>query len=561
MRIKRTLVCLGAMALLVGSQQAMADANPEGALPAVEKAQPSRDPAVKLDTRQEVDERLRKLLATRIHVKRFDIIGAKTIPSAEIDAITKPYLDGVHTVQDYMNLASDITKLYRDRGYPLSFAYIPAQTFANHEVKIEVIEGFVGKLVMEGDFGNSEQRIREIVRPLLEERPLRAATLERVTGLLRLVQGLGLQAYLPLPKTRDGSAILTVKATRQAISAVGRFESLRPKTRAIVSVQTNSHGPAAEQARFTTLLSEDSEEYYAASYSQLLGSSGLRLNVEGSFYTGDSDDEDYPAGLARDVMSLRLSTSLSYPFIADRYQTLTGSVGINAINYEDRIRNTETLRSLTSKTNSRALVLAADYTLMHPDKSLGLQLALSKGIDSIGASKSVRTNFPVTGLGENPADLDFEKVNIGATLRNAWPWRLGTAVSMVGQYSPDYVPVVERVQFGGYQFGRAFRPGFIYGDSGWGASAEVNRLIPASLDLSYFQLVGVQPYLLAEMARTYQKVRVTDIDRIKSLALGVRLKTDVLGVLDMAIAKALDNRRDSNKDDLTFSFNFGFMLN
>ncbi len=63
------------------------------------------------------------------------------------------------------------------------------------------------------------------------------------------------------------------------------------------------------------------------------------------------------------------------------------------------------------------------------------------------------------------------------------------------------------------------------------------------------------------MARTYQKIEVSNIDRIKSLALGVRLRTDVLGVMDMALAKALGNRDESNKDDLTFSFNFGFMLN
>lgn len=560
MSIKHYLAGLSTAALLIGSQTVMANANPEGALPSLERAQPPTEPAVKLDTSQEVDERLNKLLATRVLVKRFDVKGAEVVSLKEIEGLTQPYLDEVHTVKEYMELASKITKLYRDKGYPLSFAYVPAQTFANHVVQIDVIEGYVGKLVMEGDFGNSEERIREIVRPLLEEKPLRVEILDRATGLLRLVPGLGLQAYLPLPKTKDGAAIMTIKASRRAISAVGRFESLRPKTRAIVSLQTNSHGPAAEQANLTALLSEDDEEYYAASYSQLLGSNGLRFKVEGSFYNGDSD-EDYPAGLERDVMSLRLSTSLSYPLIADRQQTLMGSIGVNAINYEDRIQSSETLRSLTTKTNSRSLTLAADYTLTHSDKSLGLQLSLSKGLDAMGASKSVRTNFPVNGLGENPTDLDFEKVNIGATLRNAWSWRIGTSLSLVGQYSPDYVPVVERIQFGGYQFGRAFSPGFLYGDSGWGASAEVNRHFPASLDLSYFQLIGIQPYLLAEIAKTYQKIRVTDIDKIKSLALGVRLRTDVLGVIDMAIAKALDNRDASNKDDLTFSFNFGFMLN
>jgi hemolysin activation/secretion protein len=106
-----------------------------------------------------------------------------------------------------------------------------------------------------------------------------------------------------------------------------------------------------------------------------------------------------------------------------------------------------------------------------------------------------------------------------------------------------------------------FKPGVLFGDSGWGLSVELSRLLPVFHDFSYFKLIGLQPYGLAEAANTYQNIEITDDNRIRSLALGLRLKTDVAGVMDIAVAKSMTSHDGKVDDDLTLSFNFGFLLN
>ena len=39
-----------------------------------------------------------------------------------------------------------ITQLYRDRGYPLSFALVQNQSFANGLVVVTVVEGHIGSV-------------------------------------------------------------------------------------------------------------------------------------------------------------------------------------------------------------------------------------------------------------------------------------------------------------------------------------------------------------------------------------------------------------------------------
>ncbi len=543
-----------------GFQQAWANTNPENTLPVIQAPPLATKPSVTIEAAQETDSRIQQILSTKVMVNKFDIQGVDSIPLSNIEEMLKPHEGRQVSIRELVDLAKSITALYKKKGYPLSYAFVPPQPFDKQTVTIQVIEGYIGKLKLEGDFGNSEEKIRSIVQPMLQERPLTQATLSRNSGLLKLVPGLSLQAFLSMPQTRDGSAELSIKSQRNAIISTGRLESLSPKFRGLVSIQANSHSPSAEQTTFTTLLSNDNEEYYAASYSQMLGSKGLIFKIDGSVYDGVSGEDSQP-GLKRDVLSLRLSTSLSYPLIADRNQTLIASVGLTAVNFDDEIKNEDTLRGITSKTNSRALTLGANYTNTTATQYRVLQLNLSKGLNTLGASKSIKPNFLTTLNSTNPADLDFEKINLGYLQSNIWPRNFATVISMTGQYSPDNLPITERIQFGGFQYGRAFRPGVLFGDSGWGLSAELSKLFSVSHDFSYFQLLGIQPYGLAEAAKTYQNIEISNDNEIRSLALGVRLRTDVAGVMDIAIAKSVTGRDGQSEDDLTFSFNFGFLLN
>ena len=98
-----------------------------------------------------------------------------------------------------MQQVDKITQLYRDRGYPLSFALVQNQTFANGLVVVTVVEGYIGTVRIEGDLGNAQDRLESLAEPLKEEKPLKQATLERVLNLMRTVPGVKFTPSLDLP--------------------------------------------------------------------------------------------------------------------------------------------------------------------------------------------------------------------------------------------------------------------------------------------------------------------------------------------------------------------------
>lgn len=550
---------------LVFAQQLYANANPEDTLPKVERAKPAAGSAVDIKRPAEsVDPKLQQLLATKLTVENFDIQGVKSIPFEEVNAVFKPYLNQSLTLKEVINLAGHVTKIYANKGYPLSFAYIPAQDFIHHKVTVLVIEGYVGNVNLKGDFGPTENKIRSIVEPMLKEKPLTQKTMERSNSLLSLMPGLSIQASLQLPERRDGASELKIVATRKLISAGLNLESLKPVARAVITVQGGGQTAAAEQFSFSTLASQQDEEYYAASYSQMIGSKGLVLRLNSSMYQGNSDNQ-LPPGLVRDIFSLRLSSSLSYPILINRNESLIGTVALSSTNYEDKTQSQDTFRSITQKTNSRALSVGAAYSTLSASQSRRLQLTLTKGLDILGASKSAKTNFAFNQKLVNPDDIDFTKLNFSLSQNNAFSYGLGTAISLNAQYSDNQLPLSERIQFGGFQYGRAFSPGFLSGDSGWGLALELNKQLPVFYDFSYFKLVAIQPYGLLESARTIQNfdaIDATNIEHVSSVALGLRLKADVGGTVDFSLAKALSSKSLNNApSDLTLSMNYGLLLN
>jgi hemolysin activation/secretion protein len=78
---------------------------------------------------------------------------------------------------------------------------------------------------------------------------------------------------------------------------------------------------------------------------------------------------------------------------------------------------------------------------------------------------------------------------------------MGAAFAVGGQYSADILPVPEKISFGSTRFGRGYQAGEFSGDSGMGASAELNY----QFLINQAWIKSAEPYLLYEWARTHQQ--------------------------------------------------------
>lgn len=554
----RAVIAVLIGSILINPPYLLAVENPVDTLPKAEAPKTRPQAEVQVEKQTQISPEVQKILETEVQPASFGIYGVKAVPFEEVSAFFAPYANKKITIAKIIELSNQVTAFYQQRGLPLSFCYIPAQNFNEPVITVVVIEGHIGSVKIEGNPGATEGKIREIIQPLLTEKPLTRATMERYTTMLGLLPGLKIQASLPLPQQMDGASELTLKVDRKPIEALGRLETVQPFTRGIFTVKASGNTSLAEEITASTLISAESEQYYALSYAQPIGKEGLIVRVDASDYDGKPTAE-LASGLGRKVNSQRLSIGLSYPLMLRQDKSLLLSASLTANNFEDEIRSKQSGAAITTTSDIRTVSVGASYSDTTARRGRRLQLSMSRGLDAMGASKEISTNFPSQPITSN-IDLNFSKYLVNFVQRNYLDGAWGTSVSGTVQYSPDDLPITEKIQFGGYQHGRAYRPGRLVGDSGWGITLELNRTIPYNYTLPFYQMVGLQPYVLLESARIYEHTQTQELEKMSSVSLGVRLISDQPDRtnLDFSISKAITSGGRSNAlKDLAFGFNFG----
>jgi hemolysin activation/secretion protein len=106
---------------------------------------------------------------------------------------------------------------------------------------------------------------------------------------------------------------------------------------------------------------------------------------------------------------------------------------------------------------------------------------------------------------------------------------------MTGQYSPDTLPTSEQIAFGATRFALGYQPGEVSGDSGWGASFEVNR--PVTLEWTY--LKALTPYAAMDAARVYLHGGTPNPRRLSSVGVGFRVSDTKHYSIDVSVARAI----------------------
>lgn len=139
----------------------------------VASGQPAPDPASKA--------RGAGVLAVR--VDRIRVVGATAFDERELASTLQPYVGRALTTTDLMALTRAVTRRYVDAGYVTSRARLPDQDFVDGLLVVEVVEGGLGRIHVEGHrrmrAAFVERRLRRIARGPLDARRL-AIELERL---------------------------------------------------------------------------------------------------------------------------------------------------------------------------------------------------------------------------------------------------------------------------------------------------------------------------------------------------------------------------------------------
>ncbi|MGD1862024.1 MAG: ShlB/FhaC/HecB family hemolysin secretion/activation protein [Leptolyngbyaceae cyanobacterium] len=121
---------------------------------------------------------------TPFSVTRINVVGSTLFDEATLAAIVAPYENRETTLAELQQAADEITQLYLNDGYITSRAVISTQTIVDGVVQIDVIEGELEEITVQGT-----DRLVDYVRVRIAQagtRPLNQANLEDQLRLLRV---------------------------------------------------------------------------------------------------------------------------------------------------------------------------------------------------------------------------------------------------------------------------------------------------------------------------------------------------------------------------------------
>lgn len=552
-RVAMLLLGLGAWhggmhPVLAADPRSPVQGDPTQTLPKIAPPKPTGEVKVQVER---PDPAMQNLLSAKLTPTRFQIEGVKTLPFDQVADKFKPLAGKEITVAELLQAANAVTEMYQQHGYPLSFAFVPAQSFENGNVLITVVEGYVARVTIRGNPGPLENRLRAIAERLKEERPLTRASFDRYSSVLGLQPGVQVGATVQPPTTTDGASEMVLDVKRKPIAFGTGVDYMSPGVRAIATATASGLTPLGEQLTVSALFPKgrDDEEYYALGYAQPISTEGLIARVNASHYRGVPQNATLEQiGFYRRYVndSKRLGASLSYPLLLSARHSLTLSGGLYGTDQFERYTQAGTDRSVAIGTNVRVVNAELAYVQRKEGVSRSATLGLYKGVDALGARRENNAN-----------DLSFLRTRLLLSQATDLPFGFGMAVSAAGQYSSDRLASSEQISFGGRFFGLGYPAGEVAGDKGWAASAEISRLF--GMDMTY--LKTLQPYLMADVARVYSNSYSLTHRSLSSVALGVRFSDRRYYTLDLSLAQPVGDKpinadRRSPRINASWSYQF-----
>lgn len=528
--------------------------NPLDSLPQIKA--PDKGPNVTVQVAPQAPQ-LEELLARHITPSRIQVEGVKSIPFDEVAQRFTPLVGKDTTIGDLIQVANGVTKLYQDRGFALSFAFIPAQTFEGGVVRVTVVEGYVSAVKVTGKAGAVEDKIRAIADHITADRPLRRATFERYVNVLGLLPGVKVAANVPPPQNTDGATTLELNVERKPFDVSTGIDFNHPGVQGLLTATENGLTSFGEQLSVSALLPKgrDNVTYLAAHGAVPIGSNGLLAKIDASHYRGNpTDNPGLPSSIERTVINDKVGGSLAYPILLSNTQSVIGTASVYASHDEDRYNNHDTGVQIGFRSQIRVMQLQADYTGVQTGQVRRASVNVAKAFDILGASKSGDSNVPGSAV-TNPASINFVRTGASFSQTNEWPLKIGTAVSLTGQYSGVSLPTSEQISFGAQRFAQGYQPGEASGDSGWGAMFEVNRAFTPG----FTYLRTLTPYVSFDMARVYLHAGTPSPSKLSSIAFGFRISDAKYYSLDLSVAKAVgdapvESASRSPRINATFSY-------
>lgn len=468
-------------------------------------------------------------------LKEVNIVGASIFTNDVFESLYVDKIDKTLPATEIWALAAKITDLYKQDGYFLSRAFVPAQKIDEGIIRIDVIEGHIAEVDIEGRNKN-DKLIQKIANNIVAQKPAKIKNLE--SNLLRLgdLYGISYNAVLDKkPNMESGSVVLILKP-RETVDHE-------------IQLETNNYG------------------------SKFVGPHRVSMSYDASFFDYNKTTltglAALPGGnelaLASLNHNIQITPSLEMDFLLSKTKSRPGftlkqsdiesnsfswGMGFKWMPIRQRSRNFEIfarLDSLNSNTNTFGEALTRDKIRVFRtglnydqlDRFSGynsFNLTLSRGISAFGASLKGDNN-----LSRSDADPNFTKLQASYARQQYLTNNVFLTFNLAAQLSSRSLFSSEEFGYGGINIGRAYDFSEITGDHGLSALLEFQYT-------GFKEVKGykINPFLFYDIGKVWNKGSST-IDQISasSAGFGARVYGDSGLNIDATLAFPLTKSIDT----------------
>jgi len=470
-----------------------------------------------------------------LRVTLTDVIfeGASAVPVADLEVLAAGYLGREMPLAEVFRLAEEVTAEYRRRGFVLSRAVVGPQRIETGVVTIQVLEGYVASVKIEGDAGGYRPFLESYMAPVLAGRPTSGDALSRALLLARDLRGPSVRAVVTpsatLPGAADISLVVEQKPVEGFVALDNRGSRWLGPVQVYGGVTFNDALGLGERISGTVVAAPQDGElgFVSLNYEQPVGASGLRMNAFASYAVTEPGDE--LARLGVEGESTTLGFGLTYPFVRSRATNILFRANFTARDSESSNDFIDPLFDDSVRT------VSAEVFGNHADVWGGVttwQIGATRGLDLFGATQdSDRNKSRATGSAE-ATRMNIELSRLQPLVAGFYLQLAATA-----QLSSDSLLASEEFGLGGSAFARAFDPSEVTGDKGVAGKAELFYTLPP-------QSFGtIEPFAFYEAGEVRQNdalpgERVSE--RLESAGLGVRVSFHQRFAATLEYAKPLN---------------------
>ncbi len=405
----------------------------------------------------------------KINVTAIKITGNTRFSEAELLAFVSALIGGEHNFAEISASVAHISRFYRQRGYAVARAYLPAQDLKNGVIEIKVLEGLVGAQALDNKSRLSDARVHNVLADVHTGSLLQANSVDRAMLLLSDTPGVGGARASLMPGASVGTSDLLIELDpAKAYNANVEFDNYGShytgEYRLAAAAAVNSPLNIGDQLTIRALSSNDNMTYARVAYQLPIGGKGFKLG-------GAYSDTRY--NFMFNTAKLHGSASSAsiygtYPFIRSQASNLYGTLTLEQKNLTD----VQAIITTDKKIYLGNLGLVGKYQdgifgggITSFDSSL---VTGKLSMDSLSLSQD-------TGATSANSNGKFSKLNINLIRLQHITDDNILSIAVSDQQASKNLSSSEKFYLGGANGVRAYPQGEAGGDQGWMINAELHH--------------------------------------------------------------------------------------